>query len=185
MSHTHHGKEHAAHGHEKGHHQDTHSYQLVSADFARRAKDALEHDYKDQLLRLRAEFDNFRKRQQKEREEYVRFANEGLLSDLLPILDNFELGIKAASSAKDAKDIIQGLEMTLTQLRKFLEESGVTVIDAVGQQFDPHLHEAVGHEISHDVHEGTVLAQHRKGYRLYHRLLRPASVVVAQTPSRS
>lgn len=140
---------------------------------------------RDQMLRLRADFDNFRKRLQKDKDDAVRFANESLIGDLLPILDNFELGLKAAASAADAQGILQGMTMVKSQLERLLTDYGVQPIDALHQPFDPHLHEAVGQQPSADHPEGTVLAQHRRGYRLHDRLLRPATVVVAQAAPTS
>lgn len=164
---------------------ETPAYELVSKEFLQQAIEAIEHDHKDKLLRLRADFDNYRKRMQKEREEAVRYANESLLSDLLPILDNFELGMKAAGTTQNSQDIVHGMSMVLSQFQKLLADVGVQMIDAVGQPFDPYLHEAVGHEVTNQSPEGTVIAQHRKGYKLHHRLLRPASVVVAQASNPS
>jgi molecular chaperone GrpE len=136
----------------------------------------------EKLLRLQADFDNYRKRITREKEDSIRFANEGLLEQLLPVIDNFELGLSAAETATDAKSIAQGMQMVKSQLKRFLEDCGVQEINATGSIFDPNLHEAVSQEISHDQPEGTVLTQRRKGYRLRDRLLRPAIVVVAHAP---
>jgi molecular chaperone GrpE len=139
-------------------------------------------ELKDRLLRAQADWDNSRKRILREKEEAVRYAGEALLERLLPVLDNFEMGMQAAKTAGDAKAIAQGLEMVLAQFQQFLRESGVEVIDAMGQPFDPHRHEALGHHESTEHPEGQVLSQMRKGYKLKDRLLRPASVFVAKTP---
>ncbi len=134
----------------------------------------------DKFLRAQAEWDNSRKRIMREKEDAVRYAGESLLEKLLPVLDNFEMGMQAAKSATDAKSIAQGLEMVLSQFQTVLREAGVETIDAVGQQFDPHRHEALGHTESDDHPEGQVLNQLRKGYKLKDRLLRAASVFVAK-----
>jgi len=157
---------------------------LVSREWAESASAAQEtaRATQDQFLRLRADFDNFRKRQVKEREDSLRYANESLLTELLPIIDNFDLGMKAASNAADAKSIHQGLSMVLGQIQRFLTENGVTAIDAVGKPFDPALHDAVAKKQTSEVKDGIVLEQHRKGYQLYGRMIRPATVVVAQAP---
>ena len=139
-------------------------------------------ELKDRLLRNQADWDNARKRILKEKEDAVRYAGESLLERLLPVIDNFELGIQAAKSATDAKAIAQGFEMALTQLQQVLREAGVEPINAVGHAFDPHRHEALGHQESAEHPEGHVLSQMRKGYKLKDRLLRPASVFVAKTP---
>ena len=137
-------------------------------------------ELKDRLLRAQAEWDNSRKRILREKEDAVRYAAEGVLEKLLPVLDNFEMGMQAAKSATDAKSIAQGFEMVLAQLQQVLRDLGVEPIDAVGHPFDPHRHEALGHHPSDDHPEGHVLSQMRKGYKLKDRLLRPASVFVAK-----
>lgn len=137
----------------------------------------------EKLLRLQADFDNYRKRIAREKEDSIRFANEGLLEQLLPVIDNFELGLSAAETATDAKSIAMGMQMVKSQLKRFLEDCGVQEINATGALFDPNRHEAVSQEPSTEVPDGTVLAQRRKGYKLRDRLLRPAIVVVAHTPA--
>jgi len=137
-------------------------------------------ELKDRLLRAQAEWDNSRKRILREKEEAVRYAGEAFLERLLPVLDNFEMGLQAAKSATDPKAIAQGLEMVLAQFQQALRDAGVEVIEAVGQPFDPHRHEALGHHESDEHPEGQVLTQMRKGYKLKDRLLRAASVFVAK-----
>jgi molecular chaperone GrpE len=136
--------------------------------------------YKDAALRARADLDNYRKRVAREKEDAIRYANNSLLESLLPILDNFELGIDAARNASDVKGIIQGLEMVRKQLEDFLRDHGVEIVNAVGNPFDPNIHEAVAHEPSRDVAEGDVVRQLRKGFKLKDRLIRPASVIVSK-----
>jgi molecular chaperone GrpE len=137
---------------------------------------------KDAALRARADLDNYRKRVAREKEDAIRYANNSLLESLLPIVDNFELGLEAAKNASDAAGIIQGLEIVRKQLEDFLRDHGVEIVDAVGSPFDPHVHEAVLHEPSEDVAEGKVVRQLRKGFKLKDRLIRPASVVVSKGP---
>lgn len=142
--------------------------------------------YKEMALRAQADFDNYRKRTAREREETMRYANARLLESLFPVIDNFELGMTAARNAEDGGTIVAGLEMVYRQLQDVLKDNGAEVIDAEGQAFDPNLHEALGHEASDEVAEGQVLRQIRKGYRLRERLLRPANVIVssgAPTPN--
>ena len=138
--------------------------------------------YKDAALRARADLDNYRKRVAREKEDAIRYANNSLLESLLPIVDNFELGLDAAKNASDAAGIIQGLEMVRKQLEDFLRDHGVEIVNAVGDPFDPNLHEAVAHEPSPDLADGTVVRQLRKGFKLKDRLIRPASVVVSKGP---
>ncbi len=139
-------------------------------------------ELKDRLLRAQAEWDNSRKRILRDKEDAVRYAGEALLEKLLPVMDNFEMGMQAAKTATDTKAIVQGFEMVQSQLEKVLREAGVEAIDSVGHPFDPHRHEALGHHESEEHPEGHVLMQMRKGYKLKDRLLRPASVFVAKPP---
>jgi molecular chaperone GrpE len=141
-------------------------------------------ELKDRLLRTQAEWDNSRKRILKEKEESVRYAAENFIEKLLPVLDNFEAGMRAAQTATDPKSIAQGFEMVLAQLQQALREAGVETVDAVGHPFDPHRHEALGHHESEEHPEGHVITQMRKGYKLRDRLLRPASVFVAKAPEK-
>jgi molecular chaperone GrpE len=137
--------------------------------------------YRDQALRAAADLENYRKRMIREKEEAIRFANAGLLEKLLPILDNFELGLTAASgdtAAPGTKGIVDGFSMVHRQLGDFLVSSGLQPIDAVGQPFDPKLHEALGHETDPAQADALVLRQLRRGYRLADRLIRPSSVIV-------
>ena len=141
-------------------------------------------ELKDKLLRGQADWDNSRKRILKDKEEAVRYAGESLLEKLLPVLDNFEMGMQAAQTATDAKAISQGFEMVLAQFQQVLRDSGVEAVDAMGHAFDPHRHEALGHHDSEEHPEGHVIMQTRKGYKLKDRLLRPASVFVARKPEK-
>ena len=139
-------------------------------------------ELKDRLLRGQAEWDNSRKRLLRDKDDAVRYANEALLEKLLPILDNFEMGLQAARTATDPKAIVEGFEMVHAQFQQLLREAGLEPVEAVGHPFDPHRHEALGHQDSAEHPEGHVLSQMRKGYKLKDRLLRPASVFVARKP---
>jgi len=136
------------------------------------------------LLRTTADFDNFKKRAAREKQDAIRYANEGLLEKLVPVLDNFDAALSAAqtSSADGAQSLQTGVAMIFQQMKKVLTEAGLEEVDATGQTFDPNLHEAVSQQESKDVPEGNVLQQLRKGYKLRDRLLRPATVVVAKKP---
>ena len=112
---------------------------------------------KDQLLRAKADFENTRKRLVREKEESLKYANQAILSDFLPLLDHLELGLQAASAATDAASVVTGVKLIQTQFDRFLTEHGVTPIDAIGKPFDPNLHEALGQEPSPGKAEGTVL----------------------------
>jgi molecular chaperone GrpE len=140
----------------------------------------------ERLVRTTADFDNFKKRAAREKQEAIRYANEGLLEKLVPVLDNFDAALAAAqtSSGDSAQSLQTGVAMIFQQLKKVLTESGLEEVDATGQIFDPNLHEAVSQQESKDVPEGNVLQQLRKGYKLRDRLLRPATVVVAKKPAQ-
>ncbi len=135
-------------------------------------------------IRATADLENYRKRAARERQEASRYANESLLTKLIPVLDSFEMALAAsegaAASSEDA--VRKGIEMIRGQFLTALAGAGLEEVDATDQAFDPNLHEAVSTMESADVEEGHVLQQLRKGYRLNDRLLRPATVVVAKAP---
>lgn len=135
--------------------------------------------WKDASLRTAAEMDNLRKRTAREREEAIRYANQRLLEELLPVIDNFEMGMQAAS--QDTTSMIYiGMDMVRKQLNDFLESQGVTEISTTGQ-FDPNLHDAVSQEPS-DQPDGEITRVTRRGFKIRDRLLRPASVIVSASP---
>ena len=139
--------------------------------------------FRDLALRSQADFDNYKKRAIREKEEAIKFANSSLLERLIAIIDNFELGLSAARGEGENSPIFSGMNMVLKQLTDFLAENGLQPIDAAGHKFDPNLHEAIAHEASNEVPEGSVIRQTRRGYRLKDRLLRPSSVVVSSGPA--
>ena len=135
---------------------------------------------KDLALRARADLDNFRKRALREKEEAIRYANNGLLERLLPVIDNFELGLDAAKSAADTASILQGMSMVHKQLQDFLKSNGLEEVQAEGEPFDPNKHDAVSQEFSAEIPEGHVVRQVRKGYKIKDRLVRASSVIVSK-----
>lgn len=135
---------------------------------------------KDLALRARADLDNFRKRSLREKEDAIRYANNGLLEKLLPVIDNFELGLDAARNATDAASVLQGMSMVHRQLQDFIRGQGLEEVPADGEAFDPNKHDAVSQEFSAEVPEGKVIRQVRKGYKLKDRLIRAASVIVSK-----
>ena len=135
--------------------------------------------FRDLAMRSQADFENYKKRSAREKEEAIKYANTSLLEKLVPIIDNFELGLAAAKSGGEESPIYSGMNLVLKQLNDFLIDKGLQPIEAVGQKFDPNLHEAIAHEPSEEFPEGTVIRQVRRGYRFKDRLLRPATVVVS------
>src|SRR5665213_3686869 len=141
----------------------------------------------DRLLRTTADFENFKKRAAREKIETAQYAVAALLQKILPVLDNFEMALAAAESAKGEKlaALQSGVTMIQQQLKSILAELGLEEIDAAGKPFDPAQHEAVSQQESAEVPEDHVLQQLRKGYKFKERLLRPATVVVAKKPAES
>ena len=137
---------------------------------------------KDLALRARADLDNFRKRALREKEEAIRYANNGLLERLLPVIENFELGLDAAKTAADTASILQGMSMVQKQLQDFLKNNGLEEVQAEGESFDPNKHDAVSQEFSADIPDGHVIRQVRKGYKIKDRLIRASSVIVSKGP---
>ncbi|MEY2584749.1 MAG: molecular chaperone GrpE, partial [Verrucomicrobiota bacterium] len=138
--------------------------------------------FRDLALRSQADFENYKKRAAREKEEAIKYANSSLLEKLIAIVDNFELGLEAARAEGEKSPIFSGMSMVLKQLMDFLADSGLQPINATGEKFDPNLHEAIAHEPSAEFPEGTVIRQTRRGYRMKDRLLRPSSVVVSSGP---
>lgn len=136
-------------------------------------------EFHDRWLRKTAEFDNYRKRIDRERREQADQAVVGLLEDLLAVVDDFDLAL-TVESGPEAEGYRKGVELIHAKLHDFLKKRGVTPIDAVGADFDPNVHQAVMHEVSPDHREGEVISELRKGYMLGDRLLRPAMVRVAK-----
>jgi molecular chaperone GrpE len=148
-------------------------------------KAAKADEHWQRLLRTSADFDNFKKRAAREKQDAIKFANEGLLQKLIPVLDNFDMALSAAQAAQgdSAESLQTGISMIYQQLKNAASEAGLEEVDAVGKVFDPNFHEAVSQKESADIPEGNVLQQLRKGYKLRERLLRPASVIVARKPA--
>lgn len=139
--------------------------------------------WKDLAYRSQAELDNYRKRSAREAQETRAYANADLLRGILPIMDNFEMGLEAARAESEKSMIFMGMSMVQRQIADFLRDMGVTEVEALGKSFDPNLHDAVSTEASADHAEGTVLRVTRRGFKLKDRLLRPVSVIVAGTPA--
>ena len=139
----------------------------------------------DRLLRTSADFENFKKRAAREKQEAIKYANEALMQKLLPVLDNLDMALAAAQAAgPDAGQSLQaGVTMVFQQLKSALAEAGLEEVNALSQPFDPNFHEALSQQETPEVPEGHVVHQVRKGYKLRDRLLRPASVVVAKQPA--
>ncbi len=154
--------------------QDDLSAQLVTA------QQQAQENY-DRLLRVSAEFDNYKKRSSREMQEVVKYANERMAKELLGVVDNLERAIASAIQAGGTdRALIQGVELTLNETLKILERHHVTPIQAVGQPFDPNFHQAMLQMESDDQPPNTVVQELQRGYRIHERLLRPALVAVSK-----
>ena len=137
-------------------------------------------DYYDKYLRLQAEFDNFRKRASRERLEFIKFANESLVMELVSILDDFERGIKSAEGKKDFQLLHQGVDMISKQLHRLLEDKGLKKINCLGEKFDAHQHEAIEVVEDETEQESALVEELQPGYTLNGRVIRPAKVKVVK-----
>lgn len=134
----------------------------------------------DRLLRLHAEFENYKKRAARDRSEFVRFANEGLVLELLPVVDSLEHAVATARCGGEARGVAEGVDIILRLFQTTLEKAGVKPIEALGHEFDPNFHQAVAQVESTDGRDNIAVEEVRKGYLLEGRLLRPAMVKVSK-----
>ncbi len=156
--------------------------QTVPAEAELAAKDREIAELKDKYLRVLADSENVRKRMRQQGDDSLRIQREGLLRDLLPIVDNLERAVEAARGSGSGGSIVEGVEMVLRSLMDFMRGHGVTSSDSVGRQFDPNLHEAVDHVESAAHEPNTVINEFHRGYQMGDRVLRPARVAVAKAP---
>ena len=152
-------------------------------ELKQRAAKADEHW--DRLLRTAADFENFKKRAAREKQDAIKYANENLMQKLIPVLESLDIALAAPpSTPPDTSQSFQaGVNLICQQLKGVLAEAGLEELNAVGKPFDPHFHEAVSQQETPEMPEGHVVQQLRKGYKLRDRLLRPASVIVAKPPA--
>lgn len=143
-------------------------------------------DEHERLLRLSAEFENYKKRIDRQSDEFKKYANESLIKELLTVVDNLERAICSTGGDKSVSNdscVVEGVEMTLNEILKILKKFNVTPIEAKGKPFDPVYHEAMMQEESDEYPENTVINELQKGYMIHDRLLRPAMVVVSKSSS--
>jgi molecular chaperone GrpE len=150
---------------------------------AQKTKEAQEHY--DRYLRLAAELENIKKRQEREVAELRQFANENLLKELVPVLDNLERALEHGRQSEAPEALMEGLDLVNQDFLKVLGRFGITPINSVGERFDPTYHHAVMEEEAPEVEDQTVLKELQKGYMLQNRLLRPAMVVVSRNTEKS
>lgn len=139
--------------------------------------------FQEQYLRTLADMENLRKRTQREKEDLAKFANENILREILPVIDNLERAVEHAQQTENSNGLLEGVQMTLLQFSQVLDRFGVEAIDAMGQPFDSAVHQAMGQLESADHPSNTVIQQMQKGYLLNKRLLRPAMVMISKAPA--
>jgi molecular chaperone GrpE len=145
-----------------------------------------EQDYWDRLVRAQAEFDNYKKRVEKDLQNAHKYALERFARELLAVIDSLELGIQASNASQpEVEKLREGMELTLRQLTAAFEKFGIQVIDPLGDKFNPDLHQAMAAQPADDVEPNTVIKVFQKGYSLNDRLLRPAMVIIAQQAAGS
>ena len=138
------------------------------------------HALNDKYLRLAAEFDNYKRRVQRDQQDTIRFANEKLFKDLLPTLDNLERALQSGHEQTQVEGLLEGVELTYKHFLDTLQKMGIKQVTSVGEGFDPAQHQAVGQVESTTVPENVVVDEYQKGYFLHDRILRPAMVTVAK-----
>ena len=178
------------HDGETEHEEHEHKKKKKKDDAVDELKKALEQKekeiaaLKESQLYQQAEFENFKKLKAKEKQDALRYGNETLVKELIPVIDNLERAIEHAGKSEEAMSITEGVSLTLNGFLKVLEKFNVTRIEAKGTKFDPNLHEAVYQEESSSADPGTVTGEFQKGYVMDGRLLRPSMVSVAKGPER-
>ena len=138
-------------------------------------------DLQNKYLRVHADLENLKKRAIKEREDAVQRTRSQLISDLLPIIDAFQMGLTEATKHEGASEIVEGFAMAMKQMHSTLDSYGLIVLEPEKDEFDPKFHEAINYEVNNDLEEGTVVKTIRCGYRLGDKLLRPASVILSKS----
>ncbi|MFH1826116.1 MAG: nucleotide exchange factor GrpE [bacterium] len=136
-------------------------------------------DYKDKYLRALADLDNYKKISAREKQQFAQFANENLILELLPVMDNFGRAMQAAEKSNAEEDMMKGLALIKKQLEDVLKKHGAEEIEALGKAFDPNFHEAILQQ-EHDGPEGQVIEEAQKGYKLKGKVIRPAMVIVSK-----
>jgi molecular chaperone GrpE len=136
----------------------------------------------EKILYFQADFENFKKLKTKEKVETLKYGNEVLIKEFIPVVDNLEMALNHATNTDDYKGVLEGVKLTLNEFLKVLEKAGVTRVDAVGKKFDPNLHEALYQEERDDIEPDTVISEFQKGYLLNERLIRPSRVILSKKP---
>jgi len=152
-------------------------------ELERKERELEREEFLSKVLRAKADFENFRKRTQREKDELRKYAVSSLIEELLPALDNLDLGLETADKHPEAKAVAEGFRMVAMQMKSILQQNGLDELNPEGQDFDPNFHEAVTFQPSDEVEDHKVMAVVRKGYALNGRVLRAANVVVSSGPA--
>ena len=163
--------------------EETEEIEEVRKKLEQKEKEAKENH--DRLLRMAADFENFKKRAAKEKEEWIKFANEDLLKGILPFVDNLERAVSHSEKAADIQGLVDGVKLTVQQLLQTLKQFGVTSFESVGKPFDPTVHEAMLVVETDQQKPNHVMQEFQKGFLLNDRLLRPATVSVSKPPEET
>ncbi len=154
---------------------------VPKAEYEALLKKAAERDsFHDNYVRAHAEFDNLKKRLERERMEFLKYAKEDFVTEFMPIIDSIEMALKASKGSNDVKALHEGVSMIDLQVKKFLQGLGAEKIKTVGEKFDPHIHEAVETEATDDKLEDSIVEELKSGYRLNGKLIRPAAVKIVK-----
>lgn len=143
-------------------------------------KERLVEEYMTKLEYMQADFENYKKRIEKEKQEYLKFANEGLILKIIDVYENLERAIENGSKSSNHKALLEGVEMTYRKLKDVLEEEGVREIKTAGEKFDPFLHESVMSEVNKDCEENTILEEFQRGYTFNNKVIRFSKVKVSK-----
>ncbi len=137
-------------------------------------------DLQNEFLKKRAEFENFRRRMEKDKEDFIKYSLEKFIKQLIPIMDSLNMALHPNNIPEEQLKAFEGFTLIFKQFQDLLSKNGVVEISAIGETFDPNIHQAISQEASQDVESGKVTKEYQKGYKLHDRLLRPAMVVVAE-----
>ena len=163
--------------------KDSHKSSMSKKDLNKKLEEVEneKNELSDRLLRTMAEFDNYKKRVVREKENLIKYGNEKFAFDLLSVMDNFERSLEQARSSQELESVIEGIEMIQKQLVSAMEKFHVKPFESIGEPFDPERHEAMAQQEHEEYEENTVIEEYQKGYCLKEKLLRPARVIVSKS----
>ena len=151
---------------------------------ALKAKSEERDAFSDKYVRAHAEFENVKKRLEKDKVDFIRYANENFIYELLPIIDNLEIAEKHIKEAKDFKAVQDGVDMIQLQIQNFLKDVGLERMKTLGEKFDPHMHEPIETVEANDKDDGIIVAELKPGYKFNGKLLRPAAVKIVKNNAK-